>query len=44
MAAFPETTHVVFLRELLEDEMALERLWKALASILEPLRSSPSRP
>jgi sulfotransferase family protein len=30
MAAFPETTHVVFLRELLEDEMALERLWKAL--------------
>jgi hypothetical protein len=30
MAAFPETTHVVFLRELLEDDMALERLWKAL--------------
>ena len=30
MATFPDTTHVVFLRELLEDEMALERLWKAL--------------
>lgn len=30
MAAFPDTTHVVFLRELNEENTALEHLWRAL--------------
>jgi hypothetical protein len=29
-AAFPDTTHVVFLRELVEEDTALEGLWRAL--------------
>lgn len=30
MAAFPDTTHVVFLQEIVEDDAALRRLWRAL--------------
>jgi hypothetical protein len=30
LAAFPDTTHVVFLRELVEDDSALEGLWTTL--------------
>jgi hypothetical protein len=30
MSEFPDTTHLVFLRELVEDDTALERLWKTL--------------
>lgn len=39
MATFPDTTHVLFLRELLEDETAMESLWKALG-----VQSGPKRP